>query len=107
MTMDGLNLFAASREIAWLAGGKIEKIHQPEKDELVLAVRAGGNHYRLLLSANPSHARAQLTGSKRANPLDAPAFCMLLRRRDRRRPGPFRDPTPYGPGAGDHHRGAK
>lgn len=43
MTMDGLNLFAASREIAWLAGGKIEKIHQPEKDELVLAVRAGGN----------------------------------------------------------------
>ena len=73
MTMDGLNLFAASREIAWLAGGKIEKIHQPEKDELVLAVRAGGNHYRLLLSANPSHARAQLTGSKRANPLDAPA----------------------------------
>ena len=81
MTMDGLNLFAASREIAWLAGGKIEKIHQPEKDELVLAVRAGGNHYRLLLSANPSHARAQLTGSKRANPLDAPAFCMLLRRR--------------------------
>ena len=38
MTMDGLNLFAASREIAWLAGGKIEKIHQPEKDELVLAL---------------------------------------------------------------------
>ena len=81
MVMDGLNLFASGREIAGLIGGKIDKIHQPEKDELVLHIRAGGENRRLLLSANPSNARAQLTEVKRANPLEAPAFCMLLRRR--------------------------
>lgn len=81
MAMDGLNLFASGREIARLTGGKIDKIHQPEKDELVLLVRAGGENHRLLLCANPSQARAQLTDCKRANPLEAPAFCMLLRRR--------------------------
>lgn len=81
MAMDGLNLFAAGREIARLCGGKIDKIHQPEKDELVMQVRAGGENHRVLLCANPAQARAQLTDEKRANPLDAPAFCMLLRRR--------------------------
>ena len=81
MSMDGLNLFAAGREIARLVGGKIDKIHQPEKDELVLLVRAGGENCRLLFCANPANSRAQLTEVKRANPLEAPAFCMLLRRR--------------------------
>lgn len=81
MAMDGLNLFASGREMARLVGGKIDKIHQPEKDELMMMVRSGGENHRLLLCANPAHARAQLTDSKRTNPLEAPAFCMLLRRR--------------------------
>lgn len=81
MAMDGLNLFASGREIAQLIGGKIDKIHQPERDELVFLVRAAGGNHRLFLSANPAQARAQLTAAKRANPLEAPAFCMLLRRR--------------------------
>ncbi|MDR0840211.1 MAG: NFACT family protein [Christensenellaceae bacterium] len=81
MAMDGLNLYAATQEIRALCGGKIDKIHQPEKDELVLLVRAEGENHRLLLSANPMHARAQLTDVKRANPLEAPVFCMLLRKK--------------------------
>ncbi|MEN6471790.1 MAG: NFACT RNA binding domain-containing protein [Clostridiaceae bacterium] len=82
MAMDGLNLAASAAEIrAALTGGKIDKIYQPEKDELLLHVRAGGENHKLLLSASAAHGRAQLTNAKRVNPVDAPMFCMLLRRR--------------------------
>ena len=82
MAMDGLNLCASAAEIrAALTGGKIDKIYQPEKDELLLHVRAGGETHKLLLSASAAHGRAQLTSVKRINPVEAPMFCMLLRRR--------------------------
>ncbi len=81
MAMDGLNLCASAAEIRALIGGKIDKIYQPEKDELLLHIRAGGGNYKLLLSASAAHGRAQLTNAKRVNPVDAPMFCMLLRRR--------------------------
>ncbi len=81
MVMDGLNLYASICEIKALIGGRIEKVQQPEKDALVLTVRGGGENYRLLLCASPNQCRAQLTGVKRANPTEAPAFCMLLRKR--------------------------
>jgi len=81
MAMDGLSLAAAVAEARALIGGRIDKIQQPDKDELVLAVRSGGENYRLLLCASPEHCRLQLTGVKRENPIEAPAFCMLLRKR--------------------------
>ena len=81
MAMDGLSLAAAVAEARALIGGRIDKIQQPDKDELVLAVRSGGGNYRLLLCASPEHCRLQLTGVKRENPIEAPAFCMLLRKR--------------------------
>lgn len=81
MAMDGLSLAAAVAEARALVGGRIDKIQQPDKDELVLAVRSGGENYRLLLCASPEHCRLQLTGVKRENPIEAPAFCMLLRKR--------------------------
>jgi predicted ribosome quality control (RQC) complex YloA/Tae2 family protein len=82
MAMDGLNLCASAAEIrAALTGGKIDKIYQPEKDELLLHVRAGGETRKLLLSASAAYGRAQLTNAKRINPAEAPMFCMLLRRR--------------------------
>ncbi len=81
MAMDGLSLAATVAEAKALIGGRIDKIQQPDKDELVLAVRSGGENYRLLLCASPEHCRLQLTGVKRENPIEAPAFCMLLRKR--------------------------
>ena len=81
MAMDGLNLYASVCEIKALIGGRIEKIQQPEKDALILSVRNNGENYKLLLCASPNQCRAQLTGVKRANPMDAPVFCMLLRKR--------------------------
>ena len=53
---------------------------QPEKDMLVLLIRAQGKNHKLLLSAAPSFARAHLTGASYQNPADAPMFCMLMRK---------------------------
>lgn len=63
-----------------ILGGRIEKIHQPEKDEIRLYIKNTGKQFILLLCASPSLARIQFTQSKKPNPIDAPLFCMLLRK---------------------------
>ena len=81
MPMDGLTLGFLAREL-WktLEDGRIEKVTQPEKDMLVLLIRAQGKNHKLLLSAAPSFARAHLTAASYQNPADAPMFCMLMRK---------------------------
>jgi len=81
MSIDGLTLYLTTLEIKALIGGRIDKVQQPGKDELLIGVRAHGENHKLLLSASAAHARAQLTWLKRTNPAEAPTFCMLLRRR--------------------------
>jgi len=63
-----------------LAGGRIDKVLQPEPDEIVLAVRARSKNHRLLLSASPRYPRIHLTDMVKENPPVPPAFCMLLRK---------------------------
>ena len=82
MPLDALCLSGLVHELDQsVTGGKIDKIYQPGRDEVVLALRtpAHGN-VRLLLSANPSHPRPQLTQLSRENPDTPPMFCMLLRK---------------------------
>ncbi len=82
MAMDGLNLHASMIEMQRvLVGGKIDKVQQPERDELLLGVHTNCGNYKLLLSASAANTRAHLTEVKRTNPADAPMFCMLLRKR--------------------------
>ncbi len=81
MPMDGMTLGFVSREIdAAIAGGRIDKVSQPEKDAIVLLVRAGSTNYKLLLCASPNNARCHFTNSSFPNPLEPPMFCMLLRK---------------------------
>ncbi|MCF2662251.1 NFACT family protein [Pseudoflavonifractor phocaeensis] len=81
MPLDALCLSGLVHELnTALAGGKIDKIYQPGRDEVVLAVRAPKGNVKLLLSANPSHPRPQLTELSRENPDTPPMFCMLLRK---------------------------
>lgn len=63
-----------------LISGKIDKIYQPEKDEIIVSVRTMAGTYRLLLSAASSNPRVHLTEISRQNPLNAPLFCMILRK---------------------------
>lgn len=81
MPMDGLTLGFAARELdALLKGGRVDKITQPEKDTVILLIRAGSENRRLLLCASPNNARCHLTGANFPNPLEPPMFCMLLRK---------------------------
>ena len=81
MPLDALCLTAVAAEIrAAVHGGKIDKIYQPTRDEVVLYIRGPAGNVRLLLSANPGHPRAHLTERNRENPEQPPMFCMLLRK---------------------------
>ena len=81
MPMDALCLSAVLAETgAAVTGGRIDKIHQPSRDEIVLHIRGRSGACRLLLSANPARPRIQLTALDRENPSSPPMFCMLLRK---------------------------
>lgn len=81
MALDAICLAAVTVELQRaLTGGKIDKIYQPGREEVVLAVRGAGENVKLLLSAAPNHPRAQLTRTARENPDKPPMFCMLLRK---------------------------
>ena len=81
MPLDALCLSGVVHELQnALSGAKIDKIYQPGRDEVVLALRAPAGNVKLLLSASPSHPRAHLTQISRENPYKPPMFCMLLRK---------------------------
>ena len=61
-------------------GAKIEKVFQPSKDEVILTCRRGRDSMRVLLSANPSSARACISTLEKENPQVPPMFCMQLRK---------------------------
>ncbi|MEH7247014.1 NFACT RNA binding domain-containing protein [Neobacillus niacini] len=81
MSFDGLFTKAIVAELAsTLKGGRINKVHQPYKNEVILTIRANGVNQKLLFSAHPSYARVQLTNEAYENPSEPPMFCMLLRK---------------------------
>lgn len=82
MSLDAIAVSELVCELsAALTGAKIDKIYQPEKDEITLALRSREGNHKLLLSASATSARGQLTHRSFDNPASAPNFCMLLRRR--------------------------
>ena len=71
MPLDAITMTALADELRErLVGGKVDKIYQPTRDEVVLHMRAGGENVMLLLSANPSHPRAHLTDLRIRTMLD-------------------------------------
>ena len=81
MAFDGLFTKAMCEELTHtINGGRINKIHQPYPNEIIMIIRANGKNHKLLLSAHPSYSRAQLTEEAYENPQDPPMFCMLLRK---------------------------
>lgn len=81
MPQDAYTLrFVAEELDAMLAGGKVNKIVQPSRDEINILLYAGGKTRRLLLNTNASLARACVSEAPRTAPDVAPNFCMLLRK---------------------------
>ncbi len=82
MALDALFITRLAGELdELLSGARVDKVHQPERDEIVLALRSAGTRgKKLLLSANASFPRVHMTSRTRENPQSAPMFCMLLRK---------------------------
>ena len=81
MAFDGITLSCMTTELNnILKDGRVEKVLQPEYDEIILAVRSGGKNRRLVLSASSSNPRIHFTDVQKENPEKAPMFCMLLRK---------------------------
>ncbi|MCR8848584.1 NFACT family protein [Rossellomorea sp. SC111] len=81
MSFDGLFTRNMTKELNEnLLHGRINKIHQPYKNEIIMVIRANGKNHKVLLSAHPSYSRVQLTAENYDNPPVPPMFCMLLRK---------------------------
>ena len=80
MALDAVAVKALVAELQCLVGGRVDKVHQPERDEISIGVRTYDVSYKLLISASPAHPRIHLTSHSKSNPKTAPLFCMLLRK---------------------------
>jgi len=81
MAFDAITMKALTKELCdKIIDGRIDKIHQPERDEIVLHIRTREENFRLVLSASSAHPRIHFTEHTKKNPITAPMFCMLLRK---------------------------
>jgi len=76
MSLDGAFLHIVKTELNQLTGAKIEKIHQPSREEIILTFRGK----KLLVSANSESARICFTDGGFDNPAMPPMFCVLMRK---------------------------
>ena len=81
MAFDAFFLSAVLAEIRQKAtGARVEKLHQPSRDTLILHLRCEAGREKLLIAANPASPRLHLTAANPENPPEPPMFCMLLRK---------------------------
>lgn len=81
MAFDGMFLYLLSHELEQkIIGARVDRIHQPTREEVIIALRWKGGSGKLLLSANAGGARIHFTEAAPENPKQPPMFCMLLRK---------------------------
>ncbi len=81
MPLDAVALGAIACELdRELKGAKIEKIHQPERDEILLVLKGQSGAKKLVISASSANSRIHLVEESKENPVTPPMFCMLLRK---------------------------
>lgn len=81
MAFDGITIACMVHELSGkLTGGRITKISQPEKEEVLLTVKNFNGQHRLFISASASLPLIYLTEENKSAPLTAPNFCMVLRK---------------------------
>ena len=81
MAFDAYFLTAVLEEVRQKCiGARVDKIHQPSRDTLILHLRGRESREKLLFAANPTAPRLHLTSASPENPPEPPMFCMLLRK---------------------------
>jgi predicted ribosome quality control (RQC) complex YloA/Tae2 family protein len=81
MALDGIFLHSIIDELrSQLINAKIDKVNQPERDELIISIRGFGFTKKLLISASSTYPRIHFTKQNKQNPMQAPMYCMVLRK---------------------------
>lgn len=81
MAFDAVFLSAVLAEVRERClGARVDKIHQPSRDTLILHLRSRDSREKLLFAVNPTAPRLHLTSASPENPAEPPMFCMLLRK---------------------------
>jgi predicted ribosome quality control (RQC) complex YloA/Tae2 family protein len=81
MALDGIFIHSIIDELKnTLLNGRVEKVTQPEKDEIILSIKSERKTYKLLISASSVYPRIHLTKINKVNPIQPPMFCMVLRK---------------------------
>ena len=81
MAFDGIVIAGLVHELnQTILNTKISKIAQPENDELLLTCKGSSGQFRVSISANASLPFLYLTDTNKTSPLQAPTFCMVLRK---------------------------
>ncbi len=80
MAFDGIVTKAITSELQQLVGGRIDKIYEPNKNEVVLGFYLNGVNYALNICTNSQNYRIHLSTHSKPNPKTALNFCMLLRK---------------------------
>ena len=81
MAFDAFYMSCVLHQIrAKATGARVEKIHQPSRDTVMILLRCEGGREKLLLAANPAAPRLHFTTASPENPPEPPMFCMLLRK---------------------------
>lgn len=81
MALDGIFIHSIVEELKnYLLNGRVDKINQPEKDEIILSIKNERKTYKLLISASSVFPKIHLTKISKQNPMQPPLFCMVLRK---------------------------
>ncbi|HAE92372.1 MAG TPA: fibronectin/fibrinogen-binding protein [Tissierella sp.] len=81
MSFDGIVTKSVVKELREkLIGGRVDKVYQQEKDEILFHIHSKGINYKLIMSASSNNPRVYLTDYSKKNPPEPPMFCMLLRK---------------------------
>ncbi|WP_123053548.1 NFACT RNA binding domain-containing protein [Clostridium sp. JN-1] len=81
MALDGIFLYTLVDELKkYLLNGKVEKVNQPEKDEIILSIKNNRKTYKLSISASSIYPKIHITNAAKPNPIKPPMFCMVLRK---------------------------
>ena len=81
MALDGIYLYSLVHDLKKsILNCKIDKINQPEKDEIILTLRKGRENLKLLISASSKFPRIHFTNTIKTNPIQAPMFTMVMRK---------------------------
>lgn len=80
MALDGIYLSLLRKEFDPLIDGRVDKIHQPSREELIMTIRTREGAQKLMFSTGAGSARVHITTADIENPKTPPMFCMLMRK---------------------------